>query len=127
MKKYLAGKLDAYGMGVGIACAIHCAVFPILFSSGVFASVSWMDHMFLDVLFLVASLYFAFNSLIKSYRVNHQNILPIALAAVGIVIIGYILLSHNHNQLVLPTLGGLFLAAAHFYNFRLVQKAEVSA
>ena len=126
MKKYLAGKLDAYGMGVGIACAIHCALFPILFSSGVFASVSWMDHMFLDVLFLVASLYFAFNSLLKSFRVKHNNVFPLVLATVGFVIIGYILLSHNHNQLFLPTLGGIFLAVAHFYNFRLVQKAEVA-
>lgn len=124
IKKYLVNRLDAYGMGVGIACAIHCALFPILFSSGVFASVSWLDHMFLDIIFLVASVYFAFSSLIRSYGSDHKNIMPILLAGIGIIIIAYILFTHKHNQLILPTMGGILLAAAHFYNLRLVQKKQ---
>jgi O-antigen/teichoic acid export membrane protein len=127
MNNVNSSKLDSYGMGVGIACAVHCAVFPLIFSSGFMASASWMDHMFLDIIFLVASLYFAFNSLVRSYGKEHNNVLPLLFAVVGFIIIGYILISHNHNQLILPTVGGLLLAAAHFYNYRLTHQALAKA
>jgi hypothetical protein len=90
MNNVNSSKLDSYGMGVGIACAVHCAVLPLIFSSGFMASASWMDHMFLDIIFLVASLYFAFNSLVRSYGKEHNNVLPLLFAVVGFIIIGYI-------------------------------------
>jgi len=119
MKKYIINKLDALGMGVGIACAIHCALFPVLFSSGMFAGIAWLDHVFIDLLFLIASLYFAFNSLIKSYIKVHKNWIPMAIAFAGISLIAFVLLQHKHDQILLPTLGGVLLAVAHFYNYRI--------
>ncbi len=120
MKNHVEQKLDFWGIGVGIACAIHCAVFPIIFAGGLFAGVAWLDHMYLDLIFLAISIYLGFNSLIKSYLNLHKNLLPIGVAFLGMTIISYVLLAHLCDYIVLPALGGILLAVAHFLNFRLV-------
>lgn len=119
MKQYLLRKADMLGIGVGLICAIHCALLPVVLSSGVLSAISWADHVVMDVLFLIASLVIGLYALVKSYRMYNHSILPIVIASVGFVIIGYTILIHDHTQLVLPASGGILLAIAHYYNYSL--------
>ncbi len=122
MKEYFLNKADLFGIGVGLACAIHCALMPLILTSGVFASSAFFNHWFLDVAFFSASLYFAFHSLLKSFGKVHNNPLPLVLAFVGFVFIAYVILTHDHGKVLFSVIGGVLLALAHVLNLRLKVK-----
>jgi len=124
MKQYLLRKADMLGIGVGLACAIHCALLPIILTTGVFSGISWVDHIVVDVLFLIASIIIGLFAFVKSYRLYRHSFIPIAIALFGFMIIGYTLLTHDHTQLWLPASGGVLLAIAHYYNYSLRLKSN---
>jgi len=119
MKQYILQKADMLGIGVGLACAIHCALLPVILSTGALSGIAWMDHLVLDILFLVLSLIIGLYALVKSYLEYRHSALPIVIAVVGFIIIGYTILAHDHTQLWLPASGGVLLAIAHYYNYLL--------
>lgn len=124
MKEFILNKADLLGIGVGLACAIHCALMPLILTSGVFAGSVFFNHWFVDIAFLAASLYFAFHSLLKSYGPIHKNPMPLILAFIGFVFISYVVFSHNHSQVLWSVAGGVLLATAHVFNLRLrIKKA----
>jgi len=118
MKEYLANKADVLGIGVGLACAIHCALMPLILTSSVFAGSVFFSHWFLDLAFFLASLFFAFHSLLKSFGSVHRNPLPIVMACIGFAFISYVILTHDHSKVMWSVAGGLFLAAAHILNLK---------
>jgi len=119
MKQYLLRKADMLGIGVGLICAVHCALLPVVLSTGILSGISWADHVVMDVLFLIASLVIGLYALVKSYRMYNHSIIPIVIASVGFMIIGYTIFLHDHTQLLLPASGGVLLAIAHYYNYTL--------
>ena len=108
--------LDYWGIWASVACAIHCAVFPILVSMGGFA---FLDTPFLEVFVLGLSLILAMSSLVPSYFHHHRKVAIITLL-VGFVFIG---LGHAagtlFNQIAFTVIGALGIALAHFINIRL--------
>jgi len=124
MRQYLLRKADMLGIGVGLACAIHCALLPVILSTGVLSSISWFDHIVVDVLFLIASLIIGLYALVKSYRVYRHSLVPIVIALFGFVIISYTIIVHDHTSLWLPASGGVLLAIAHYYNYALRLKTK---
>lgn len=124
MREFFLNKADFLGIGVGLACAIHCALMPLILTSGVFAGSALLNHWFLDIAFFIASLYFAFHSLLKSYGKAHSNPLPILFAVIGIGFISYVILTHDHSKVLWSVIGGVLLASAHILNLVLkVKKA----
>ena len=119
-----SGKLDLLGSIVSLACAIHCFAFPLLISWGSFITLSTYEHDVIEPLLLSVGLLLCIWSVSFSYR-THKKISPFILFAMGLVIIGFGRLPINElYEVIINTLGALFLTAAHIQNRKLLKLSK---
>lgn len=132
---------DGLGAGVSIACAVHCALLPLLFGllpglqlalmswdpqwQGLAQWLLWSHEA--ERLVVSVVLVFAAIVLARGYGV-HRSRLPLALAGVAGVAMAVGAFGHWHSQDLLHVLlqvgGGLGIAAAHVQNWRLLHRQE---
>lgn len=119
-----AGKLDLLGSFISLACAVHCLVFPLLISLGSLVFLSSYTHELTESFILLISVSLCLWSLISSYQ-HHKRMIPLTFLALGIVSIILAKLFHSFSsEIVLNTIGALFIASAHLLNRRLVRLAS---
>ncbi len=109
--------LDFVGMVAAFACGLHCMLWPILLTSLLAGSTYWVNGGLLELGFIAISAGIAITALSSGYLRGHGRLAPLLLATAGF---GLIWLSKQHlgeNPLHL-LLGGLFIAGAHFLNYR---------
>jgi hypothetical protein len=113
---------DALGVGASIACAIHCAVLPILFSSLPLFGLDFIQNKFFEYFMIGLAFVIGVYSLSHGFRKHHHRLYPILLFSVGFVF----LLGKEIN----PKLEILFLIiavsliiSAHYFNYRLCKTA----
>jgi len=117
MKQFIGAHIDFFGFLNSFICAIHCAIFPLLISLGLLESLFWIEHFWLEMTFLLLSIFFASLSLIKSYKV-HRRLESLLMVLMGLcsLFIG-LNLEHGILQTIMMTLGGVIIASAHVVNF----------
>ncbi|MEM6297868.1 MAG: MerC domain-containing protein [Bacteroidota bacterium] len=120
--------LDFWGLVASMTCAVHCALLPIFVTFSLAGNFSiWADPLW-EHLFLGASGIFAIASLVPGLR-THESWRPIILATLGFTLI---LGSHLHNftsghlhvhekSAWLAAIGGLFVAGAHWMNWKILR------
>lgn len=116
---------QALGVAASVACAIHCAMMPLLITalpligSGFFAS----------KLFEALLLFFAFvigvYGLSHGYRKHHHRLVPLVVFSTGMVLFGlHQWFSFTLAGWLLMISGSAFILLAHVLNFRLCRKAN---
>jgi hypothetical protein len=117
---------DALGIATSVACAIHCALLPILMSTLPVFGINIIHNLFFEwgmiaLAFLVGS-YSLFHGFIK----HHHTYLPILVFSSGFI---FLVLKQ-----FFPALEYWFLAiavfliiSAHFYNYRLCHQSKCSS
>jgi len=117
MKQFISANIDFFGFLNSFLCAIHCAIFPLLISLGLLESLFWIEHFWLEMVFLFFSIFFASLSLIKSYK-SHKRVEALLMVALGLgcLFVG-LNLGHSVIQTVIMTMGGVIIASAHIVNF----------
>jgi len=111
-------KLDIYGMAASIICAVHCAAIPVLFTFGSAYMADILHHPVFEIGFLLIAIVIAVWSLGKSYLYHHHDKRPLIAGVFGVALVTLGVVLHAW-QITLP--GGLILAAAHFWNFKLLK------
>lgn len=120
------GRADKVGFAASLLCAIHCALLPILL--GLLPALGlkfggWVDF---DQAFVVFATLLGATTLTVGYR-RHRAFRAWALLVPGLVLVWAASFTalHNHTvtHLVMMTVGGLTLAAAHLLNLRLSHAA----
>ncbi len=121
MSKFLSWHIDLLGFSVSLLCAIHCLLIPLFLAVGVFQTDSIFSHELVEYIVIPVSLLIAAWALYKAYQ-KHKNSTPLILAFSGflIIMISYLLEQDYFHYLV--GLGGLSIAIAHFYNWKLLHK-----
>ncbi len=114
--RQLISNLDFWGCTTSVLCAIHCAILPILLSMGLIGSHSWLNQPFFELVIILFTFIFVYNSIIKSYLNHKRNYSAFLLACAGLMLIGVHHLLDQYSTTVV-VLGGLSIAAAHFVNF----------
>ncbi len=115
-------RLDHFGIGVAVLCAIHCALLPVIITMLPMFGLRFLAHPLLEMGIIMLSLIIALASLGKSWRV-HRRWLPSA-----IVIIGFVLILTGHfdateaTEWIFLTAGSTLVAAAHLVNWRYTQR-----
>lgn len=117
---------DVLGILASLACAIHCSVVPILLTLGSFTSLAWLETWWVEVLFLLTAYLFAGWSIIPRYIRQRQYFLPVALMIAGLVLLTTGLFNHVHDGHIrlVSVIGGCFLMAAHFFNYKFVHEHQ---
>ncbi len=112
-------RLDFIGMSASIVCAAHCSVLPLAITYGLLGGSVALGHGIFEIAFILLSVYLAVSSLYSSFKKYQHNLAPIALFAGGLLFVTFGLLFHTGWEFILATLGGLAIASAHYWNYRL--------
>jgi MerC mercury resistance protein len=114
---------DALGITASIACAIHCAVLPLLLSSLPFFGINIINNTTFEFFMIFLALAIGLYSLIHGYKKHHHNILPIILFSCGISLLFLKQLFHTYFLLFLiPAV--ILIVSAHWLNYKSCRKAS---
>jgi hypothetical protein len=120
-------KKDLVGILLSLLCIVHCLLPALLMLLGAAGMLSWwwtsewVHYLLLAPIVLVLLL-----SLPASYR-QHQQKLPLLLAAAGLSLLLLSLVLPEQFEAMLAVSGGLLLASAHGYNRHLYRRCQQRA
>lgn len=114
---------DALGIAASVACAIHCAILPLLLSSLPFFGINIINNTNFEFLMIFLALLIGLYSLTHGYKKHHHKILPIVLFSLGISLL--FLKQFYHNNLLLFLIPAVILiVSAHWLNYRSCRKSS---
>ncbi len=114
---------DALGIATSVACAIHCAVLPLLPSGLLLFGVDLVENTAFEWFMVVLACAVGTYALWHGYRKHHHQLLPVMLFMFGILLLVAKQLWHHYQFLFLP-FAVLLIVVAHFINFRLSREHQ---
>jgi len=108
---------DALGIGTSVACAIHCALLPLLLSSLPLFGINIIHNQVFEIGMIVLAFLIGSFSLWHGYRKHHHSLLPLVLFLIGLtcLILKQFFLEIE-PWLLIPAV--IFIIGAHLVNFR---------
>jgi hypothetical protein len=108
---------DALGIGASLACAIHCALLPLLFTSLPLFGINIIHNTAFELGMIVLALAIGSWSLYHGYKKHHHSIVPMALFFSGFIflVLKQFFIQYE-NWLLIP--GVVLIIAAHIINYR---------
>jgi hypothetical protein len=100
-----------------LGCAVHCAAMPILLSTGMLSSHSWIANPIFEFAILTVTAIFIYNSIIKGFMTGKSSKLTFLFACLGL----FLILTHHlfsDAGTFIIVVGGLLVALAHIVNLR---------
>ena len=114
---------DALGITTSLACAIHCAVLPLMLTSLPVFGIDIIDNVSFEYLMIFLAFAIGSYALYHGYRKHHHQLLPWSIFVLGIVfLIGKQSWHHLQLWFLLPAV--IFIVAAHFLNYWLCRRAN---
>ncbi|RTL58681.1 MAG: MerC domain-containing protein [Sphingobacteriales bacterium] len=114
---------DALGISVSLACAIHCAVLPLLFSSVPLFGVNIVNNVYFEIFMIVLAFVIGTFSLYHGYKKHHHHSIALILFSVGIILLlAKQFLPQYENWFLFPA--AVLIITAHFVNYRLCRVAN---
>ena len=117
---------DALGIATSIACAIHCALLPVLMTTLPIFGINIIHNSFFEwgmiaLAFLVGS-YSLFHGFVK----HHRSWLPILVFSTGFI---FLVLKQFFiaNEIPFLLIAVALIISAHFYNYRLCHRSKCSS
>ncbi|NCT93280.1 MAG: MerC domain-containing protein [Chitinophagaceae bacterium] len=109
---------DAFGIATSLACAIHCAVLPLMVSSLPLFGVNIIENNWFEYLMIALAMAVGSYSLYHGRKKHHHSWLPFIIFMTGIVLLLVKVTWHNWRLwLLAPAV--LCIVAAHLLNYRL--------
>ena len=114
---------DALGIGTSIACAIHCALLPLIISSLPLFGINIIDNPLFEYGMITLAFLVGAYSLLHGYKKHHHKLLPFLLFSIGMAcLFGKQIWHEYHLVLLIPAV--VFIIYAHYMNFSLCRKAS---
>lgn len=123
--KILKVNYDKLGIITSIACAIHCAVLPVLFSTITFVGVDIVESPVIEYGMIALSLMLGIIAMRHGYKCHHKKILPVLLYTAGFM---FLILNQIFKEqfvmLFIPAAVVLIIAAhgLNIYYCRIIKK-----
>lgn len=108
---------DALGIGATLACAIHCALLPLFFSSLPLLGINIIHNITIEWVMLALALAIGSYSLSHGWKKHHHNKWPYVLFLTGIFLLAIRLILLEPIYLLIPAV--ICIVAAHWLNYRL--------
>jgi tetrahydromethanopterin S-methyltransferase subunit C len=117
---------DGLGIITSIACAIHCVVLPLAFTSISLFGVNIVENSLFEWGMIALAFFVGVYSLLHGYKTHHQNKLPLILFSIGFLfLIAKQFWRENEIVFVLPAV--VFIILAHVNNFLQSRKSKCSS
>jgi MerC mercury resistance protein len=108
---------DALGVGTSVACAVHCAVLPVLLSNLPVLGINIINNNKFEYFMIFLAFTIGAYTLSHGYRKHHQRPVPLLLFAAGMLLLFAKQYWHHYELWILP-FAVLGIVSAHFVNFR---------
>ncbi len=117
---------DAMGIATSVACAIHCAVLPVLMSSLPIFGINIIDNGFFEWSMIGLAFIVGSYSLWHGFFRHHRNFVTIIIFSIGFV---FLLLKQffHDSALWYLAIAVIFIISAHIYNYRLCHKSKCTS
>jgi hypothetical protein len=114
---------DALGIAASVACAIHCAVLPLLMSSLPILGINIINNLFFEYGMILLAAAIGIYSLMHGFKKHHHQYTPIIVFSVGMVLLLLKQAIDSYRVLFLiPAI--IFIVSAHVINYRYCRKAN---
>jgi len=114
---------DAVGISATLACAVHCALLPLVLSSLPLFGINIIHNLFFEAGMILLALLIGSYSLWHGYLRHHHRSLPLMLFISGMI---FLMLKqfmvNNEKWLLFPAV--IFIITAHFLNWRFCRIAR---
>ena len=117
---------DAMGIGTSIACAIHCAVLPIMLSSLPILGINIIHNLFFEWGMIALAFAVGSYSLFHGYVKHHRSFIPVIIFSVGFIFLVLKQFFPQYEYLFL-TIAVVLIISAHYYNYRLCHQSKCSS
>jgi uncharacterized membrane protein YoaK (UPF0700 family) len=109
---------DAFGIAASVACAIHCAVLPLILSSLPLFGINIIENQGFEILMIALAFVVGVYSLYHGRKKHHHSYYPMVLFAAGISLLFIKSMLHSHSlMLLLPAVS--LVVIAHYLNYKL--------
>ena len=114
---------DAVGITTTIACAIHCAVMPLLLTSLPLFGINIINNALFELAMIVLAFGIGAYSLYHGVLKHHHKWLPLIIFATGIALLILKQVFHHLDYIfLLPAV--LLIVSAHMLNYRYCRQAR---
>jgi uncharacterized membrane protein YoaK (UPF0700 family) len=109
---------DAFGIAASVACAIHCAVLPLILISLPLFGINIIENQGFEFLMIALAFVVGVYSLYHGRKKHHHSYYPMVLFAAGISLLFIKSILHSHSlMLLLPAVS--LVVIAHYLNYKL--------
>jgi hypothetical protein len=117
--------LDRLGMSASLACAVHCAVLPLLLAALPAIGLAWLDSACVDWTMVALAAVIALRAHRGGFRL-HQSCLPSAVAVAGLlaIVTTICLLKGSASHHYVQASGAVVVASSHFLNRHLCRNCK---
>ena len=109
---------DAFGIATSVACAIHCAVLPLILSSLPLFGINIIENQGFELLMIGLAFVVGVYSLYHGRKKHHHSYTPLLIFALGMVLMVVKSITQSHALwLLIPAVTAVI--TAHFLNYKL--------
>ncbi|WP_295117853.1 MerC domain-containing protein [uncultured Chitinophaga sp.] len=119
-------KWDMISIGASLACAVHCVLLPVLFTTLPLFGIEILENIYLEVLTILVSLLIGGRALWKGYRQVHGRVYMLAWFGTGMLMMVAGNFVHGSTFEIVAKLGGATLVImAHVRNWQRSRQCHV--
>ncbi len=108
---------DALGITTSLACAIHCALLPLIFTSLPVFGFNIVENIRFEIFMVLLAFAIGIYSLYHGYRKHHHSFLPMIVFSVGFLfLVLKLFLVKFEYWLLIPAVCGI--VSAHIINYK---------
>lgn len=108
---------DVLGITTSVACAIHCAVLPLIMTSLPLFGVNIIHNFWFEFSMIALACLIGIYSLYHGYKKHHHSIVPIIIFIIGIFFLFAKQVWHKFELwLLIPAV--ILIVTAHFVNYK---------
>ena len=114
---------DALGIAASVACAIHCAVLPLVMSSLPILGINIINNFWFEIFMIVLAMGIGLHSLTHGFKKHHHRLLPIIVFVIGISLLLVKQILHQYQiWFLVPAV--ILIISAHYINYRQCRIAD---
>ena len=108
---------DALGIAASVACAIHCAILPLILGSLPILGIEVIENPALEYFMIFLAFVIGLYSLWHGYRRHHHSFTPAIIFSIGIILLVAKQIWHDYQFWILP-FAVIFIVTGHIINYR---------
>lgn len=112
---------DALGIAASLACAIHCALLPLVLTSLPFLGINIINNVAFEYFMIALAMAVGYHSLWHGFKKHHHRPAPLFVFTLGICLMLLKQMFHTYQfYFLVPAV--IAIVVAHIMNFRLCRK-----